>query len=161
MSDYRIREATLSDMDVLVHHRLAMFTAMGREFDAPLIDRMFRDWVRPMMTSGEYRSWLCETSPGESVEGVEVVAGAGLSLIKWPPGPSPIPGDHIAFVYNVYTEPPHRRRGLARRLMATLHEWCAAHGVAAIALNASDEAQALYASMGYQVAPSPMMWKIT
>jgi len=83
MSDYRVREATLGDVDVLVHHRLAMFAEMRRAFDAPRIDRMFRDWVQPMMTSGEYRSWLCETTSGE------VVAGSGLSLIKWPPGPSP------------------------------------------------------------------------
>jgi GNAT superfamily N-acetyltransferase len=151
---YRIREATLDDMDVLVHHRLAMFTDMRRDFDAPLIDRMFRDWLGPMMASGEYHSWLCETPPGE------VVAGAGLSLIKWPPGPSPIASDRVAFVYNVYTEPAHRRRGLARRLMETLHAWCAHHGVGAIALNASDEAQHLYTSMGYSLAPSPMMWKI-
>ncbi|HUK35623.1 MAG TPA: hypothetical protein VLV86_17015 [Vicinamibacterales bacterium] len=34
-------------------------------------------------------------------------------------------------------------------------------GNGGIALNASDEAQPLYASLGYQVAPSPMMWKIT
>ena len=155
MPAYRIREATIDDMDVLVRHRLAMFSDMARAFDAPLIDQMFRDWLRPMMMAGEYRGWLCETDEGE------VVAGAGLTLIKWPPGPSPIRSDRVAFVYNVYTERAHRRRGLARQLMETLHAWCASHGVGAIALNASDEAEHLYTSMGYQVAASPMMWKIT
>ena len=62
---YQIREATLDDMDVLVRHRLAMFTDMGRPFDAPLISQMFRDWVRPMMIAGDYRAWLCETAAGE------------------------------------------------------------------------------------------------
>jgi GNAT superfamily N-acetyltransferase len=152
---YHIREATIDDMDVLVRHRLAMFTDMARPFDAPLIDQMFRDWLRPMMIAGEYRGWLCETDEGD------VVAGAGLSLIKWPPGPSPIRSDRVAFVYNVYTEHGHRRRGLARRLMETLHAWCASHGIGAIALNASNEAEPLYTSMGYQIAASPMMWKIT
>lgn len=155
MRDYRIREAQLDDMEVLVRHRLAMFADMGRQFDGPLIAQMFRDWLRPMMIAGDYRGWLCETTAGE------VAGGAGLTLIKWPPGPSPLESDRVAFVYNVYTEPPHRRRGVARRLMDTLHTWCAAHGIGAIALNASSDAKHLYESMGYQVAASPMMWKIT
>ena len=33
-ADYRIRPATLADVDVLVHHRVAMFTDMGRPIDA-------------------------------------------------------------------------------------------------------------------------------
>jgi GNAT superfamily N-acetyltransferase len=152
---YRIREATIDDMDVLVRHRLAMFSEMGRRFDEPLIEQMFREWLRPMMIAGDYRGWLSETDAGD------IAAGAGMTLIKWPPGPSPIRGDRVAFVYNVYTEQPHRRRGLARRLMETLHGWCEAHGVGAVALNASDEARPLYESLGYQIAPSPMMWKIT
>jgi GNAT superfamily N-acetyltransferase len=153
--DYHIREATLDDMDVLVRHRLAMFTDMGRVFDAPLIAQMFRDWVRPMMSGGDYHAWLCETGAGD------VAGGAALTLIKWPPGPSPLKGDRAAFVYNGYTEHAHRRRGVARRLMETLHAWCADHGIGAIALNASSDARQLYESMGYQVAASPMMWKIT
>ena len=155
MAAYDVREATLDDMDVLVRHRLAMFTDMGRPFDAPLIAQMFRDWVRPMMIAGDYRAWLCETAARE------VAGGAALTLIKWPPGPSPLKSDRVAFVYNVYTEHSHRRRGVARRLMEALHAWCADHGVGAIALNASSEAQHLYESMGYQIAASPMMWKIT
>src|SRR5215831_16394015 len=58
---YRVREATIDDMDVLVRHRLAMFSEMGRSFDAPLIDEMFRRWLRPMLVAGDYRGWLCET----------------------------------------------------------------------------------------------------
>ncbi len=154
MLDYSIREATLDDIDILVHHRLAMFAEMGRPFDAPLIAELFRGWLRTTMPSGEYHAWLCTT------EANAVAAGAGLSVIKWPPGPSPLRSDRAAFVYNVYTEVAHRRRGLARRLMETLHEWCARQGIGAIALNASDDARHLYESMGYRVAPSPMMWKI-
>jgi GNAT superfamily N-acetyltransferase len=155
MLDYSVREATIDDMDVLVRHRLAMFSDMGRSFDAPLIAQMFRDWLRPAMMEGDYRAWLCETASSD------VAGGAGINLIKWPPGPSPLRSDRVAFVYNVYTEHAHRRRGVARRLMETVHLWCADHGVGAVALNASADAQHLYESMGYQIAASPMMWKIT
>jgi hypothetical protein len=41
--------------------------------------------------------------------------------------------------------------------METIHAWCRENGVGSIALNASVDGQALYKSMGYQTAPSPMM----
>jgi GNAT superfamily N-acetyltransferase len=153
--DYRIRLATIGDVDALVHHRLSMFTEMGTSFDAPVIRQLFLDWLLKMMPAGEYLAWVCETGAGE------VVAGAGISLLRWPPGPSAISGERIAFVYNVYTEPAHRNRGLARRLMDAIHTWCGEHGVGAVALNAAPAAQHLYESQGYRPAPSPMMWKIT
>jgi len=155
MSDYRLRRATTDDADTLVGHRLAMFTELGSTFDAPVIRQLFRDWLLKTMPAGEYLAWLCETEAGE------VVAGAGITLLKWPPGPSAISGERIAFVYNVYTEPAHRKRGLARRLMDAVHAWCKDNGVGALALNAAPGARHLYESQGYRPAPSPMMWKIT
>jgi GNAT superfamily N-acetyltransferase len=160
MPDYCVRAATLADIDALTRHRLGMFTDMGTTFDAPVIDRMFRAWLRDMMPAGEYLAWVCEAGPGGTAEDAGIVAGAGITLLKWPPGPSPLRSERVAFVYNVYTEPPHRRRGLARRLMETVHAWCAEHGVAAVALNAAPAARYLYDSMGYREAPSPMMWRI-
>jgi GNAT superfamily N-acetyltransferase len=155
MPEYRVRLATLADIDVLVRHRLGMFTDMGTTFDAPLIDRLFRAWLRETMATGDYRAWVCETDAGE------VVGGAGITLLRWPPGPSPLRSERIAFVYNMYTEPPHRKRGLARRLMETIHGWCAVHDVRAVALNAAPAGRHLYESMGYIDAPSPMMWRIS
>jgi GNAT superfamily N-acetyltransferase len=154
MPEYRVRLATLADIDVLVRHRLSMFTEMGMTFDAPLIDTLFRAWLRETMPVGEYRAWLCETDTGE------VAGGVGITLLRWPPGPLAVRSERIAFVYNMYTEPPHRRRGLARRLMETIHGWCAAHDVGAVALNAAPDARHLYRTLGYVDAPSPMMWRI-
>src|SRR4030095_16353264 len=68
------------------------------------------------------------------------------------------PGRQLAFVYNVYTEPAHRRRGVARLLMDAIHAWCREHDVSSVALNASADGRPLYEAMGYVVAPSPMMF---
>ena len=155
MSDYVVRPASVADVDALVRHRLAMFSEMGTAFDAPVIRQLFRDWLLKQLPAGDYRAWVCETAAGE------VVAGVGITLLIWPPGPSAVTSERIAFVYNVYTEPAHRKRGLARRLMDTVHSWCARNGVGAVALNAAPDARHLYESQGYRPAPSPMMWKIT
>jgi GNAT superfamily N-acetyltransferase len=150
-SDYRVRAATLADTDVLVRHRIGMFTDMGESIDVPALESAFAAWLRDVMTAGSYRAWLVETSAGV------VVGGGGISILLWPPGPR-YPGDRIAFVYNVYTEPAHRRRGLARLVMDAIHTWCRDEGITSMALNASRDGQPLYRSMGYAESPSPMMF---
>jgi hypothetical protein len=43
-------------------------------------------------------------------------------------------------------------------VMETIHAWCRENGIGLIGLNASQEARPLYEAMGYQPAPSPMMF---
>jgi len=150
-ADYRVRAATLADADVLVRHRIAMFTDMQVPLDAPELERAFRVWLAEVMPSGMYRAWLAEDAAGT------VAAGGGITIIPWPPGPR-YGGDRLAFVYNVYTEPGHRRRGLARLIMEAIHAWCRREGIGSVALNASRDGQPLYAAMGYAESPSPMMF---
>ncbi|HEV3062506.1 MAG TPA: GNAT family N-acetyltransferase [Vicinamibacterales bacterium] len=156
---YRVRQATLDDMDTLVHHRVAMFVDMGVEVDEATLAPAFAEWLRREMPAGSYRAWLVEWT-GEDTAGstrATPVAGAGATIIPWPPGPK-YPGDRLAFVYNVYTEPEHRRRGLARVAMDALHAWCRETGVTSVALNASADGQPLYTALGYSVTPNPMMF---
>ena len=149
---YQIREASLGDVDALVHQRIAMFSDMGRTFDRDDVDRAFRAWLATQMPAGVYHAWLVEDADTGAI-----VAGGGLSILPWPPGPSYMV-DRLAFVYNVYVEPPHRRRGLAKRVMDAIHAFCRAHAITSVALNASEDGQPLYESLGYQVTPSPMMF---
>jgi GNAT superfamily N-acetyltransferase len=128
---------------------------MGVELDATALAEAYRRWLRETMPAGEYFAWVGETDTAE------IVAGGGLLLLKWPPGTIAVRGDRLAFVYNVYTEPGHRTRGLARRVMETIHGWCDARGVSVLALNAAPDARHLYDSLGYVEAPSPMMFKVT
>jgi GNAT superfamily N-acetyltransferase len=149
MPEYRIRPATLDDIDTLVHHRIAMFTDMGTSMDAESVAPAFREWVARLLAEGTYRGWVAETDSGE------IVAGGGVTLLPWPPGPVST-GGRLAFVYNVYTEPPHRSRGLARRVMEAIHASCREDGILLAALNSSPEGQPLYESLGYQVRTNPI-----
>jgi GNAT superfamily N-acetyltransferase len=150
MSPYRLREATTDDVDTLVGHRVGMFTDMGGQIDIPSVGAAFREWVLDAMARGVYRAWVVES-------GETIVAGGGITILPWPPGPRYL-GGRIAFVYNVYTQPAHRRRGLARRLMETIHGWCRENGIGVIGLNASDEGRPLYEALGYQPAANPLMF---
>jgi len=148
---YSVREATLDDADALVRHRIAMFTDMGVALDREALDGAFRNWLSAMMPAGTYRAWLAEDASGA------IVAGGGMTILPWPPGPTYM-GRQLAYVYNVYTEPAHRRRGLARLIMEAIHAWCRKSDIASVALNASRDGVPLYEALGYQVSPSPMMF---
>lgn len=138
-----IRPATIADVAHIMRHREGMFRDMGLELDYAAMTAAFEPWVRDALSSGVYRGWLAEGADGT------VVGGAGLTVIPWPPGPQDRSG-RCAFVYNVYVSSEHRRRGLARRLMKTLHAWCRGEGIRLVGLNASDAGQPLYESMGYR-----------
>src|SRR3982750_914715 len=130
MDDYHLRAGTLDDCEALIHHRVAMFQDMGLEFDAQALAREYGAWLRAHMTDGDYRAWVIEDANRA------IVAGGGLSILPWPPGPRYFAG-RVGFVYNVYTEPPQRGHGLARRLMEAMHAFCRREGIGALALNAS------------------------
>ena len=128
-----------------------MFSDMGVDMDAAALSVTFRRWLFDALPSGVYRAWVVETDDGT------IVAGGGMTVIPWPPGPR-YAGDRLAFVYNVYTEPAHRRHGLARLVMDAIHAWCRSAGVLSLALNASKDGRQLYEALGYGESPSPMMF---
>src|SRR5262245_11896817 len=99
---YRVREATIDDLDVLVRHRIAMFADMGLSFDHAALSAAYAPWLRTHLPAGTYRSWFAIAGDGS------IAGGAGATIIPWPPGPM-YPVEKLAFVYNVYTEPSHRR----------------------------------------------------
>jgi GNAT superfamily N-acetyltransferase len=150
---YRVRPATLDDADLLVRHRVGMFSDMGITMDVGALETAFRAWLAEMMPAGTYRAWLVEAHDGR------VVGGGGITVLPWPPGPQ-YAGDRMAFVYNVYIDAAHRGRGLARLVMDTIHAWCRDAGITSIALNASEDGRPLYQSMGYVESPNPMMFLV-
>ena len=147
---YSLRPATMADIPHLVSQRERMFRDMGSAADFDGMRPAFDLWLRHAIPSKTYLGWLAVAANGE------VVAGSGLIVIPWPPGPMSI-DPRCGFVFNVYTVPSHRKQGLARRMMEAIHEWCRAEGIERVVLNASSFGRALYESMGYVAADEPMM----
>ena len=145
MNKYRIRPAVLQDLDAILHHRRRMFEDMGFT-DRQALDTMLAisiPLIRCGLTDGTYRGWLAESSSHG------VVAGGGVFVVQFPPHPID-PRPQRAWVVNMFTEPEHRRRGLARRLMQAIIEWCGAAGVRSLYLHASDDGRPLYESIGFK-----------
>jgi GNAT superfamily N-acetyltransferase len=140
-----IHQASVQDVPTIAAQRRAMFQAMGCT-DAAVLDAVqaaSAQWTLRKMEAGEYRGWLVAAPSGERV------AGAGLWLREKCSSRRNISGRQ-AYVMNLYTEPGHRRRGLARRLMGTVLAWCRQNGYAEITLHASDAGRPLYESLGFK-----------
>lgn len=144
MAAYRIRPAVTADAPILAWHRAAMFRDMGlvaaHELE-PLIASS-RTALAAALASGEYLGWVVECDGA-------VVAGGGLLVRLLLPGPDHPAGGREAYVLNVYAEPAHRRRGLARMVMERILAWSAEAGIARISLHASDEGRPLYEQLGF------------
>jgi GNAT superfamily N-acetyltransferase len=146
---YTIRAASVADIPHVVHHRERMFREMGTVCDyAAMADACTR-WYIEALPAGTYRGWMAETDG-------RVIGGGGLIVTPWSPGPSRF-DPRMAWVYNVFVEPAHRGRGVARRLMEAMHAWCREHRIERLALNATEAGARVYRTQGYSVVPDPMM----
>jgi GNAT superfamily N-acetyltransferase len=142
---YRIRKATPADMKLILAQRRAIIIECGytdmRKLNAML--RAYAPWLRRNMRAGAYRAWFAVAPDGS------VAAGAGLYVMPWHPVPSDITLRR-GYVANVYTDPAHRRQGLAKRLMKTIFAWCRARKFKTVVLHASDAGTPLYESLGFK-----------
>jgi GNAT superfamily N-acetyltransferase len=147
---YSIRSATIADIPHIVEHREKMFREMGIPAEFDDMKAAADLWLRHAIPSKTYLGWIAVSSSGE------VAGGGGLIVIPWPPGPMTM-DPRCGFVFNVYTQPQHRKQGLGRRLMDAMHDYCRAEGIERVVLNASTFGKPLYDAMGYVVAEEPMM----
>jgi ribosomal protein S18 acetylase RimI-like enzyme len=145
--DFTLRPSTLGDLDLHVLHRVAMFKDMdygdaaGREAMAIT----FRDRLRTWLSTGEVRGVVAESNG-------QVVAGALLQFKEALPNPLS-PQSVRGYLFNVYTDPACRSRGLARQMTLALLEVAKDQGLGMVELHASKHAEALYRSMGFEPTP--------
>ena len=147
---YSIRPATVADIAHIIQQREAMFRDMGIPAAFDDMAAAMESWLGHAIPSKTYQGWVAAAAGGE------VAAGGGLIVIPWPPGPLSL-DPRCGFIFNVYTQPAHRKQGLARRLMDAIHDHCRAEGIERVVLNASAFGKPLYDSMGYVVTSEPMM----
>jgi GNAT superfamily N-acetyltransferase len=138
-----VREATVADLETILVHRRRMFEDMGYGPEAGLeaMVEAAREPLGRWLEEDAYRGWLVERDGA-------VVAGGGILITVGLPHAA----DHEtrrATILNVYTDPAHRRQGLARVLMAAMIGWCREQGLSAVTLDASADGRALYEAMGF------------
>lgn len=146
-----IRALTLDDAALVTEHRHKMFVDAGKPDDASLraMSEAFLPWVRAKIQMGQYFGWLME-------EDGRVVSGLGMMVIEWPPHPlhlEPLRG----YILNVYTEPSHRGRGLAKQLTQHAMEEAKRRRLNLTILHATHLGKPLYEKLGFK-GTNEMQW---
>ncbi len=139
------RAATSSDVDIITHHRHRMFVDAGRVDNRVLdvMDEHFKPWLLTMMESGKYVGWL-------ALDGEQVIGGAGLLLLDWPPHPLDPTSGQRGYLLNVYVEPPYRRKHLASRLIELALAEARRRKIHVVSLHSTDAGRPLYESNGFR-----------
>lgn len=144
MPAYRLRPATLADLELLVRHRRGMWAEIA-SFTPPELeaaDRAYRRWARPRIKSGSLVGFVIETAAGEPV----------ASSCLWMMPTQPRPGrasTKAPYLMSMFTERRHRGKGLATRLVREARRWARAHGCGMIVLHASRFGEPIYRREGY------------
>ena len=141
---YTLREATLEDVGVLAYQRRAMFVATGllAPGDADALEQAVHRYIERAMPEGTFYAWVVEADGA-------VVAGGGIQLRTLMPRPGYVGGEPEALVVSMWTEPGHRRRGLGRRVLEAMLDWCRARGIRRLTLHASADGRPLYETFGF------------
>lgn len=141
---YVLRRCTSADVALLTRFRLRMF----REFhDGPVDDAAQAaadEGFFARAFAGGGAAWVAEDAGGAPV------ASAAVVLYELPPKPWALDG-RTAYICSMYTEPEHRRRGLARKLFVRCMEYARAAGVSCFTLHAAPMGRVLYESFGLGV----------
>ncbi|MDQ0990647.1 GNAT family N-acetyltransferase [Streptomyces sp. V3I7] len=85
------------------------------------------------------------------------LAALAAGSLEYRIGRADNPHGRVGYVYSVATDPDARRRGYARAVMVALLDWFREQGARHVDLNASAEAEPLYASLGFARKPDPSM----
>jgi GNAT superfamily N-acetyltransferase len=143
-TNLEIRVASMKDIPEILRQRRAMYEDMDYK-DAESLGAMVSltaGYLTKALSDGSFRAWL-------AADGECVVAGGAIIISPWPARPYDLECRR-ATILNVYTDRDYRRRGVARRLMQTMIDWCRREGFARVNLHASEDGRHLYESMGFE-----------
>ena len=142
-----IRPGTLADLKSFVAHRCSMFRDMdyGDEAGFARMTPEFRALLHRWLTTGQVRGWVAE-------RGGQVMGSALMELKEALPSPLS-PQSIRGYLFNVYVAPEARGQGIARRFTEAALGEARKLELDIVELHASQDAEALYRSMGFEPTP--------
>jgi GNAT superfamily N-acetyltransferase len=146
------RPATPDDADELVRLRAEMLRTFGdpRTFNDDW--RLpARDTLRERLTGSSMAAFVVDQPGGGGL------ASCAVGIVEQRLGSPDNPSGLFGYVFNVSTDPAHRRRGYSRACMEALLEWFRSRGVGAADLRASADGEPLYTDLGFVRTADPAM----
>lgn len=143
----RLRRATLDDLALLVRHRRLMWRDISKHPEETLdaADGPYRRWARARLKSGALAAWVVEE------KGEPVASGcAWLQPVQPRPGR---PFEVQPYLLSMFTEPAHRGKGHAARIVKAAMRWAEEAGHPYMSLHASEAGRPVYERLGFEHMP--------
>lgn len=143
---YSFGQASLSDVPELVRLRIGYLTADFGTLDPAQEEALWRELPGyfELHLDHDLLAFVARDDADDTI-----VACAWLLLVTKPPSPR-FPHGETGTLFNVYTVPEHRRRGLARQVMGVLIDAARAHRLDVLELHATEDGYPLYQSLGFE-----------
>jgi len=141
----QIRKLTLDDMDLLVKLRIDYLREENKVQDLHDVEKLkvklykyFSKWI----PNNGFVAFIAE-------EAGVVFSTAFISIVERPPR-NAASSYLCGTIYNVFTYPEYRKKGIAAKVMSALLEEAKSLNVAHIDLLSTDAGKSLYEKMGFQ-----------
>jgi len=136
-----IRKAEKTDIPALVRLRVAMRNEREGQGDAQALSAALEAWMRAHADDPAAATFLAE-------EEGRIAATASMTVSTIMPSYCRL-NDTRAYIYNVYTDPAFRHRGLAAAVVSALLDEARALGCTVAELNASPAGHPVYLKLGF------------
>lgn len=145
------QKLTENELSSFIELRIQQLREEGAQEDTDLAPALW-DYYQRHMADGTFLSWI-------AVNSGKIVGTSGLSIVEKPPYFG-CPNGKIGLLSSMYTDPVHRRRGIAKELLTRIVEDARDKGCGIIQITASDMGVLLYRRFGFQKNPNFMQYRL-
>ena len=144
------RKLEEKDLETFIRMRITQLREEGATEDLDLVPALM-DYYHRHMADGTFVSWL-------AVDGDQIVGTSGMSFVEKPPYFG-CPTGRVGLLSSMYTDPAHRRRGIAKELLRHVVEEAREYGCGSVQITASDMGVLLYTDFGFLRRGNFMQYK--
>ena len=142
---------TPEDAEAFIELRIRQLIEEGAREDCDLRPSL-RDYYARHLADGTFVAWL-------ALDAGDIVGTGGISFVEKPPYFG-CPSGRLGLLSSMYTRPDHRRRGIARALLARVVDEARRYGCGAVQITASDMGVLLYSDFGFVKNGNFMQYKL-
>ena len=145
MPGFKIRRATIRDIDVLAEHRQRMFDKTGarRTDQGDVRTDPYRGWGREMMKKRLHHCYFVLTDSG-------MVAASGCVWLRQVQPSRGRPASMVPYLMSIYTVPRFRRKGLASMIVKHAMAWAKRKEYGTMTPHASLTGRKVYTKLGLE-----------
>ena len=135
------QKLTSEQLYTFINMRIKQLREEGATEDIDLVPNL-KDYYNRHMADGTFVSWL-------AMDGDRIVGTSGMSFVEKPPYFS-CPSGRLGLLSSMYTDPGHRRMGIAKELLSRVVEEARNYGCGCVQITASDMGVLLYTDFGFK-----------